>query len=68
MPKGLGKHGMQGKQQHLSIHLFYESLVGQCKCKAQPKSSYRCHVIDVKGEVLLLIFINIFELVLYLSF
>ena len=34
----------------------------------QPKGSFWCHVIDTKGAVLLLIFINKFVLVLYLSF
>ena len=58
---------MQGKQQQ-RIHLLYESLVGQCEYTTQPKGSFWCHIIDTKGAVLLLIFINKFVLVLYLSF
>ena len=48
--------------------MLYESLVGQCEYTTQPKGSFWCHVIDTKGAVLLLIFINKFVLVLYLSF
>ena len=50
------------------MHLLSESLVGQCEYTTQPKGSFWCHVIDTKGAVLLLIFINKFVLVLYLSF
>ena len=50
------------------LHLLYESLVGQCEYTTQPKGSFWCHVIDTKDVVLLLIFINEFLLVLYLSF
>ena len=45
---------LQGKQQ-LCIHLLHESLVGQCKYKTQPKSSFWCHVVDKKSGVLFLI-------------
>ena len=65
MPKSIGTHS-QGKQQ-LCIHLLYESLVGQCECTTQPKGSFWCHVIDTKGAVLLLIFINTFVSLLQLS-
>ena len=65
MPKGIGTHS-QGKQQ-LCIHLLYESLVGQCEYTTQPKGSFWCHVIDTKGAVLLLIFINTFVSLLQLS-
>ena len=47
---------------------MYESLVGECEYTTQPKGFFWCHVIDTKGAVLLLIFINKFVLVLYLSF
>ena len=50
------------------LHLLYESLVGQCEYTTEPKGSFWCHVIDTKDVVLLLIFINEFLLVLYLSF
>ena len=56
---------LEGKQQPC-VPLLYESLVGQCEYTAQPKGSFWCHVIDTKGAVL--IFINKFLLVLYLSF
>ena len=58
---------LQGKQQ-LCINLLYESLVVQCKNTTQPNGSFWCHVINIKGAVLLLIFMNKFVLVLYLSF
>ena len=46
------------------------SLVGQREYAiTKPKVSFSCHVIDTKGEVLLLIFTNEFvSVVLYLSF
>ena len=66
MPNSL-KTQLQGKQQPC-IHLLYESLVRQCEYTTQLKGSFWCHVIDTKGAVLLLIFINKFVLVLYLSF
>ena len=66
MPKGLVTK-MQGKQQPC-IHMLYESLVGQCEYTTQPTGSFWRHVIETKGAVLLLIFINQFALVLYLSF
>ena len=47
------------------MHLFHESSVGQCEYTTQPKGSFWCHVIDTKGAILLLIFINEFILVLY---
>ena len=47
--------------------MLYESLVGECEYTTHPKGSFWCHVIDIKGAVLLLIFINKFVLVLYLS-
>ena len=50
------------------MHLLYESLVGQCEYATQPKGSFWCHVIETKGAVLSLVFINKFVLVLYLSF
>ena len=58
---------LQGKQQ-LCINLLYESLVVQCENTTQPNGSFWCHVINIKGAVLLLIFMNKFVLVLYLSF
>ena len=48
--------------------MFYESLVGQCEYTTQTKGSFWCHVIDAKGAVLLLMFVNKFVSVLYLSF
>ena len=48
--------------------MLYESLVGQCEYITQPKGSFWCHIIDTKGAVLLLTFINKFVLVLCLSF
>ena len=47
---------------------MYESLVRECEYTTQPKGFFWCHVIDPKGAVLLLIFINKFVLVLFLSF
>ena len=59
MPKGLVAK-LQGKQQ-LCIHLLYESLIGQCEYRAQPKGSFWClYFIDTNGAVLLLIFTNEF--------
>ena len=58
MPKGLVAQ-LQGKQR-LCIHLLYDSLIGQCEYTTQPKGSFWCHVIDTKGAVLLLIFVNKF--------
>ena len=59
---------LQGKElQQLCIYLLYESLVEQCEYTAQPRVSFWFHVIDTKGAVLLLIFINKFVLVLHLS-
>ena len=49
------------------MHLLPESLVGQCECTTQAKGSISYHVTETKGAVLLL-FINEFVLVLYLSF
>ena len=37
--------------------------VGQCEYTTQLKGSFWCHIIDTKGAVLLLIFINKFVLV-----
>ena len=56
----------QGKQQ-LSKHMLYESLAGQCVCITQPKGSFWCHVIDTKGEILLVLLLNKFALVLFHS-
>ena len=50
------------------MHLLYESLVGKCEYTTQSKGSFWCHVIDAKVAALLLIFMNKFVLVLYLSF
>ena len=50
------------------MHLLYESLVEQCEYATQPKGSFWCHVIETKGAVLSLVFINKFVLILYLSF
>ena len=47
------------------MHLLYESLVGQCEYTTQPKGSFWCHVIDLKGAILLVILLNIFVLVLF---
>ena len=48
--------------------MLYESLVGQCEYTTHPKGSFWSHVIDTKGAVLLLMFMNKFVSVLYLSF
>ena len=68
MPKGLVAK-LQGKQQ-LCIYLLYESLIGQCEYRAQPKGSFWCcYFVDTKDAVLLLIFTNEFVfIVLYLKF
>ena len=68
MPKGLVAK-LQGKQQ-LCIYLLYESLIGQCEYRAQPKGSFWWrYFIDTKDAVLLLIFTNEFVfIVLYLKF
>ena len=55
---------MQGKQQ-LYIHMLCESLVGQCEYTTQPNGSLWCHVIDIKGALLLVILLNKFVLVLF---
>ena len=47
---------------------FIESLVEQCEYTTQPKGSFWFHVIDKKGPLLSLIFINKFILDLCLSF
>ena len=57
---------MQGKQQ-LCMHMLYESLVGQCEYKTQPKGSFWCYVIDTKGAILLVMLLNKFVLVLFYS-
>ena len=67
MSKGLAIR-FQGKEQQLFMHLLCESLVGQCEYTTKPKGSFRCHVIDTKGTVLLVILINKFILVFNLSF
>ena len=48
------------------MHLLYESLVRQCEYTAQPKR-FGVMLLIQMGVVLLLIFINIFLPVLYLS-
>ena len=65
MLKGLVTQ-LQGKQ-HLCVHMLYESLVGQCEYKTQPKGFFWCHVIDTNGAILLAIFLNKFVLVLFNS-
>ena len=50
------------------VESFVESLVGQCEYTTKPKGFFWCHVIDTKGAVSLLIFINRLVLVLYHSF
>ena len=67
MPKVLVTQS-QGNQQYLCMYLLYESLVGLCEYVTQPRGSFLRHVIDAKGAVLLLVFINKFVLVLCLSF
>ena len=47
--------------------MLYESLVGQCEYKTQPKGSFWYHVIATKGAILLVIFLNKIVLVLFLS-
>ena len=47
--------------------MLYESLVGQCEYKSQPKCSFWCHVIDTKGAILLVIILNKFVSVLFHS-
>ena len=47
--------------------MLYESLVGQCEYTIQPKGSFWCHVIDTKGAILLLVFLNKFVSVLFHS-
>ena len=47
---------------------MYDSLVGKCEYRTQPKDSFWCHVIDTRGAVLSLIFMNKFGLVFYFSF
>ena len=47
--------------------MLYESLVGQCEYKTQPKGSFLCHVIDTKGAILLAILLNKFASVLFHS-
>ena len=49
----------------MSHYLGNESLV---EYTTQPKGSFWCHVFVRKGAVLILIFMNKFVLVLYLSF
>ena len=49
------------------MHVLYESLISQCEYTTQPNGSFRCHVIDIKGAVLLLILLNKFVLVLFHS-
>ena len=65
MPNGLVTQ-WQGKQQ-LCIRLLYQSLVGQCEYKTQPKDCFWFHVIDTKGTILLVILLNKFVLVLFHS-
>ena len=48
--------------------MLYEPLVRQCEYTTQPKGTSWCRVFDTKVTVLLLILINNFVLVLYLSF
>ena len=47
--------------------MLYESLVGQCEYTTQPKDSFWRHVIDTNGAILLVILLNKFVLVLFLS-
>ena len=47
--------------------IVVESLIGQCEYTTQPKGSFWCHVIDTKGTILLVIFLNKFILVLFHS-
>ena len=47
--------------------MLYKSLVGQCEYTTQPMGSFRCHVIDTKGAILLVIILNKFVLVLFHS-
>ena len=57
---------MQGKQQ-LCIHMLYELLVGQREYPAQPKGSFWFHVIDARGDILLVMLLYKFALVLLQS-
>ena len=47
--------------------MLYESLVGQCEYKTQLEGSFRCHAIDTKDAMLLVILLNKFVLVLFHS-
>ena len=47
--------------------MLYESLVGHCEYKTQPKGSFWCHDFDTKGAILL-VFLNKFVLVLFHSY
>ena len=47
--------------------MLYESLVGQCEYTTQSKDSFWRHVIDTNGAILLVILLNKFVLVLFLS-
>ena len=49
------------------MHMLYESLVGQCEYKTQPKGSFWRYVIDTKGAILLVMLLNKFVLVLFYS-
>ena len=49
------------------MHMFYESLVGQCEYTTQPISSFWCHVIDTKSAIFLVMLLNKFVLVLFHS-
>ena len=68
MPKYLVTQLSKVSCSYVCIHLLYESLLGQCEYTMQPKGSFWRHVIDTKGAVLILIFINTFVSVLNLSF
>ena len=47
--------------------MLYELLVGQCEYPAQPKGSFWFHVIDARGDTLLVMLLNKFPLVLFQS-
>ena len=64
MPKGLVNYC---KVSSSYVYMLYESLVGQSEYTTQPKGSFWCHVIDIKGAILLVILLNKFVLVLFHS-
>ena len=36
------------------MHLLYESLLGECEYRTQPKGYFWCHVADAKRALLLI--------------